>query len=138
MKRGDRIPTIRIDLESGIPLARQVTEAIRTLLVSGVLAPGARLPTVRGLAIDLAVNHNTIAAAYRSLAAEGWLELRRRRGAIVLDRVSPRADAQVRARFTRRLRAMVAEVYAAGLSTAQIEADLRGAARRLRLAGQRR
>jgi DNA-binding transcriptional regulator YhcF (GntR family) len=137
MSRGPRTPAIRIDLESNIPVARQVADAIRALLVGGALAPGSKMPTVRRLAIDLGVNHNTIAAAYRALAAEGWLDLRRRRGAIVIERVTPRPNARVRVRFTRRLKELVAEVYSAGLSPIQIETELLDISRRLRPSGRK-
>jgi DNA-binding transcriptional regulator YhcF (GntR family) len=68
-------------LHSPIPLYRQIADAIRTLLVAGTLVPGDILPPVRRLAIDLGLHFNTVAEAYRALALEGWLDLRRGRGA---------------------------------------------------------
>lgn len=78
--------TIAIDISSNIPLYEQIAGEIRALLVAGELAPGAPLPTVRQLAMDLNVHHNTVANAYRILAEEGWLELRRGRGVRVVKR----------------------------------------------------
>jgi len=124
MKRGCNPSVIRIDVDSDTPVARQVADAIRALLVAGAFLPGAQMPTVRRIAIDLGVNHNTIASAYRALAAEGWLELNRRRGAIVMDRARPRPNSEARGRFTRRLRELVAEVYSAGVPLAQIKSEL--------------
>ena len=124
-----RRPIIRIDLSAPAPAARQVADAVRALLVAGAFPPGARLPSVRSLGIDLGVNHNTIAIAYRTLAAEGWLELGRGRGATVRRRATPRANRRMRAGFARRLHELLAEVYSAGLSAPQIRAEIGATAR---------
>ena len=106
---------LRIDMDAGDPVWRQIADQIRSLLVSGRLKPGARLATVRELAVDLGVNHNTVAEAYRQLAAEGFLELDRRAGAVVVERDAPRARAGELEKFARRIRALVAEARAAGV-----------------------
>jgi DNA-binding transcriptional regulator YhcF (GntR family) len=108
-------PTITIDTASPIPAYQQIVTAMRGVLVSGQLEPGRRLPTVRELAIDLGVHHNTVAEAYRTLAAEGWLDLRRRRGATVLSRVAPRPSPAVATEFSRNLRAVTAKALADGI-----------------------
>src|SRR5215467_13351648 len=84
-------PTITIDLNAPIPVYRQIVDAMRHLLVNGTLKPGDQVPTVRQLAIDLGIHFNTVAQAYRLLAEEGWLDLKRHRGAVVLDRRTPAA-----------------------------------------------
>src|SRR5258706_2968998 len=99
---------IRIDLSSSMPAYRQIADGIRAWLVDRRLKPGQQLPTVRQLAIDLAVHHNTVAEAYRLLSEEGWLDLRRRRGAIVLDRATPNAGAKQRGALRERLRGLIA------------------------------
>ena len=66
---------LRIDLASRVPVYEQIANGLRAELVSGRFSPGAKLPTVRILAINLGVHHNTVAEAYRQLANEGWLEL---------------------------------------------------------------
>lgn len=109
-------PILRIELESAVPAYTQIVGQLRALLVAGELKPGQRMPTVRQLAIDLGVHHNTVALAYRELAGEGWLELRRGRGAVVVERQSPRANARARTAFSRRLEALVAKAAADGLS----------------------
>ena len=99
---------LRIDLASPVPAFRQIADGLRALLVHGAFKPGDRLPTVRQIAIDLAVHHNTVAQAYRLLAEEGWLDLRRHRGATVLVRRAQRADAASQQRFSQRLRELTA------------------------------
>jgi GntR family transcriptional regulator len=111
---------VRVDMESGEPVWRQVADQIRALLVEGRLKPGTQLATVRELGIDLGVNHNTIAMAYRLLASEGFLTLERGRGATVIERDAPRASAFEHDRFLRKLRALLAEAEAAGVSQASL------------------
>src|SRR5580765_2255839 len=117
---------ITIDLASPVPAYRQIASALRALLVAGELAPGTSVPTVRDLAVDLGVHHNTVAEAYRALAEEGWLELRRKVGARVLDRARPRPRRGERETFGRRLRELVAEARAAGVSDEDLRRELDG------------
>jgi DNA-binding transcriptional regulator YhcF (GntR family) len=117
-------PTIRIDLGSTVPAYRQIADAIRARLVGGDFRPGDQLPTVRQIAIDLGVHHNTVAEAYRTLAEEGWLDLGRRRGATVQERSAPKATPKTKARFRQRLRELVAEALGAGVSADIIAAEL--------------
>jgi GntR family transcriptional regulator len=125
--------TIRIDLESGAPASRQIVGALRALLVEGELAPGDLLPSVRRLAMDLSVHFNTVAQAYRELAEEGWLDLQHGRLAMVRPRLMPANTGRVSQRnFQRRLREMVAEMRAEGLSSGAIVAELLTLAERLK------
>jgi GntR family transcriptional regulator len=117
---------IRIDADSSTPIYRQISDAIRALLVAGSLTPGDLLPPVRQLAIDLAVHFNTVAEAYRTLAAEGWLDLRRRRGAQVIERPTPRTvPPEAEVKFAQRLRELVAATQAEGLPPVTIALHLR-------------
>jgi len=74
---------IRIEVGSGVPITRQIMDQIRAHCGSGALRKGDRLPSVRELARQLAVNHNTIQRAYERLTAEGVLELRHGDGTYV-------------------------------------------------------
>ncbi|HUB25616.1 MAG TPA: GntR family transcriptional regulator [Tepidisphaeraceae bacterium] len=74
---------IRIESSSGVPIMRQIADQIRSHSVSGALAPGDRLPSVRQLAKELAVNPNTILHVYERLTAEGILERRQGDGTYV-------------------------------------------------------
>ncbi|MCA1826339.1 MAG: GntR family transcriptional regulator [Myxococcales bacterium] len=112
--------TVRIDLDSGDPVWRQIADQVRAALVSRRVKPGAQLATVRELALDLGVNHNTVAEAYRQLAAEGFLQLERGVGALVLDREAPRPPAAEQERFARRLKLLLAEARAAGVPVAAL------------------
>ncbi|HAC57812.1 PLP-dependent aminotransferase family protein [Parvibaculum sp.] len=66
--------TISLDGDAGRPLYRQLYDALREAILDGRLHPGARLPSTRMLAGELAVGRNTVLAAYEQLTAEGYLE----------------------------------------------------------------
>lgn len=111
---------IEIDLASPVPAFRQIADAVRARLVAGEVRAGEQLPTVRRLATDLGVHHNTVAEAYRLLAAEGWLDLGRGRGATVLDRAAPRATREAAGRFERRLGELAASARAEGVPAGKV------------------
>jgi len=102
-------------------------DGLRTFLVDGVLRAGDILPPVRDLAFELGVHFNTVAEAYRILAEEGWLDLKRRRGALVVERSSRAADPHKRQQFGQRLREMIAELRADGVGVEDIRKELSGA-----------
>ena len=56
-----------IDPASGVPFYRQVIDQIKYAIARGELRPGDQLPTVRQLAVDLAINPNTVSKAYSQL-----------------------------------------------------------------------
>jgi GntR family transcriptional regulator len=126
---------LKIDLASPEAAYEQITSGLRTLLVAGKFRPGGQLPTVRQLAMDLGVHHNTVAEAYRILAQEGWLDLKRGRGATVVERPRPDATPEVHARFARRLQELVALAIADGVPAATIARELDDRSRKLRAGG---
>lgn len=65
------------------PLVRQIVDAVRLQIAAGELLPGDALPSVRGLAQQLAINPNTVAKAYGELVNEGWLDARQGLGLFV-------------------------------------------------------
>jgi len=67
---------LRIENSSGVPIIRQIVDQIHAQYASGALRPGDRLPSVRALARELAVNQNTILHVYERLEAEGLIERR--------------------------------------------------------------
>lgn len=74
---------IRIEKASSMPISRQIAEQIRAQCLARTLKPGDRLPSVRQLARDLAVNQNTILRVYERLTADGLLERRHGDGTFV-------------------------------------------------------
>src|ERR1022692_1459604 len=64
----------RLDADSGVPVYRQIIDQVQGGLASGALASGDQLPTVRQVAVDLAINPNTVLRAYRELEIRGVLD----------------------------------------------------------------
>lgn len=64
---------ISINYRDARPIYTQVKDGLRKLILTGALAPGTRLPSVRELAAELAINPNTIQRAYRELESDGYI-----------------------------------------------------------------
>lgn len=64
---------ILLDYRDGRPLYQQVKDDLRRMMLTGLLPPDEKLPSVRSLATQLAINPNTIQRAYRELESEGYI-----------------------------------------------------------------
>lgn len=78
-----------VDSASPTPIYAQLDRSIRAAIATGELEPGSQLPTVRQLAVDLAVNANTVARVYTQLERDGILETRRGVGTFVREVQAP-------------------------------------------------
>jgi GntR family transcriptional regulator len=85
---------LHVSASDGIPIYLQIVQQIQSLVAAGRLAPGEELPPIRTLAETLVVNPNTVARAYRELAAAGVLTNRRTAGTYVADGATPVARNQ--------------------------------------------
>jgi GntR family transcriptional regulator len=74
---------ISIDAASDVPIFRQIVQQIKTAVAMGRLQPEDPLPSVRQLAVGLAVNPNTVARAYLDLEIEGVIYKRQGAGTFV-------------------------------------------------------
>jgi DNA-binding transcriptional regulator YhcF (GntR family) len=92
-------PRFSIDLHSGVPVYRQLIDQVRSGVASGSLTEGDQLPTVRQLAVDLAINPNTVMRAYRELELGGLLETHQGTGTFIsnkkLEKNSAERDRQL-------------------------------------------
>jgi GntR family transcriptional regulator len=75
---------ISVDTASSVPLFEQLVAAIRGRIIDGTVTDGERLPAARDLADSLEVNVHTVLRAYQILRDEGFVDLRRGRGAVVV------------------------------------------------------
>lgn len=73
---------VHLDYRDSRPIYAQIVDGFREQITGGVLRPGEKLPSVRDLAAQLAINPNTIQRAYRRLEAEGWIATVRERAAL--------------------------------------------------------
>ncbi len=64
---------VHLDYRDARPIYTQIADNFRSQIRTGVLEKGEKLPSVRELASQLAINPNTIQRAYRELEAEGWI-----------------------------------------------------------------
>ena len=111
--------TITIDRNLKAPVYEQVANQTRRLIASGVLRPGLVLPSVRQLGVDLGVNLNTIARAYRLLETEGFLVIHDRAGVVV---AAPAAEIEhfARSKLLDQLRTSLARLRQAGMTTEEL------------------
>src|SRR5687767_221206 len=106
---------LRIDYERGVPVYRQIYEAVTTALASGALARDEQLPTIHELARKLSINPNTVARAYRDLDQDGFIVSQRGRGTFPSEERTPSAadkTAALRAIFDR----AIAEAARSGIA----------------------
>ena len=64
---------ILLDYRDARPIYTQIMDGFRDQIIKGILQHGDKLPSVRELALQLAINPNTIQRAYRELEMQGWI-----------------------------------------------------------------
>ena len=109
---------LSVDRDSEVPLGTQLGWTLRTLIRTGRLAPGTRLPGVRELAEQAGVHVNTVRAVYSRLEDEGLVTSQHGRGTFVA------AGAAERAELDRVLTAAAAEASSAGVDPRELAAAL--------------
>ena len=115
------IENIQLDFRSGIPIYTQIVEQVKQQVVSGELKPGNQLPTVRALALELRVNFNTVARAYRLLDEAGIISTQQGRGTYILDVPSPERTDKLRQQALEALtRDYLSEAYHLGCGPDEI------------------
>ena len=93
------------------PIYGQIKDGLRRLIVTGALEPDEKLPSVRSMAVDLAINPNTIQRAYAELEAEGFIYSVPGKGSFAARRLGAgEAHAARRAALMERLRELIAEL----------------------------
>jgi GntR family transcriptional regulator len=95
-----------LDSKSGVPIYRQIQDQVRYGIAAGLLLPGEQLPTVRALAVELAVNPNTVIKAYTELERAGIVTTEQGSGTFV---AAPPAPVISESEKKAKLAALVAE-----------------------------
>jgi DNA-binding transcriptional regulator YhcF (GntR family) len=88
---------LRVDPSSPVPPYEQIRGQVATMIATGILPVGQRLPTIRQLASDLGLAGGTVARAYRELERGGLLVSRGRHGTFVAERPAASRNDQERA-----------------------------------------
>ncbi|HET8872454.1 MAG TPA: GntR family transcriptional regulator [Gaiellaceae bacterium] len=78
-----------LDARSGVATYLQIVQQVKESLRLGLLDVGDKLPTVREVVADLAINPNTVAKAYRDLEREGLVAARPGRGTFIIGTLAP-------------------------------------------------
>ncbi len=111
-----RLFQFRLDPRSGVPVYRQLIDQVLIAIASGVLAPGDQLPTVRQVAVDLAINPNTVMRAYRELEIRGTLSTQQGTGTFITSKKVKRDELERRRRLSQLTGEFVARVSAEGFA----------------------
>ena len=120
---------LRIEKGSAVPISRQIADQIATLCASGGVQPGERLPSVRELARELAVNQNTVLRVYERLCGEGLARNAARAGDVRhRPHVENAAWPSHRARLVDELRQIARQATGLGLSADELHELLAEAA----------
>ena len=114
-----------LDLHTGVPVYRQLVDQVRAGIASGSLVTGDQLPTVRQLAVDLAINPNTVMRAYRELELGGLLETHQGTGTFIANKKIERASAERERQLVQMASEFAARAGAAGLTVEDLIDRLR-------------
>ncbi len=111
----------RLDLHSGVPVYRQIIDQVLGGMASGRLATGDQLPTVRQVAVDLAINPNTVVRAYRELEIRGVLETQQGTGTFIAAKEVQQDDVERRRRLAQLVSEFVARAGSAGFTVEEVK-----------------
>lgn len=88
--------TLHLDFHSGLPIYTQIVNQIQSQLANRIIKPGDQLPTVRALALELRVNFNTVARAYRILDEARIISTQQGRGTYITEIPPPEVSERLR------------------------------------------
>ena len=108
---------IHLDYRDTRPIYEQVRDGLRKMMVTGMLRPGDKLPSVRALAMQLAINPNTIQRAYSQLEAEGYILSVSGKGTFVAE--LEEQNQMRRAELEEKLRPLRDELRSLGMTAAE-------------------
>ncbi|MCC2593926.1 GntR family transcriptional regulator [Tessaracoccus sp. OS52] len=112
---------IRIDPSSDEPVFAQLAASIRADVVTGRLSVGERLPAAKEVAASLGINLHTVLRSYQELRAEGLVDMRRGRGAVITEAAASTVGLQ------NEIRALVRRAESLGVSRATLAGLVRDA-----------
>lgn len=113
---------MHLDYRDARPIYTQIVDNFRTQILAGILQNGDRLPSVRELASQLAINPNTIQRAYRELEMGGWIATVPGKGCFICGR--PEESQQEKAALLREFDEIVEALGKQGVSKAELIARL--------------
>ena len=118
---------INLNFRDPRPIYEQIKDGLRRLVVTGALPAGSKLPSVRDMAAELAINPSTIQRAYRELEAEGYICSVPGKGSFVS--VLEDAASARRTELLEKFDELVTELGYVGINTAALIERLKGEAK---------
>jgi GntR family transcriptional regulator len=117
--------SFQLNVHSGVPLFRQLIDQVQGALAAGRLKVGDQLPTIRQVAVDLAINPNTVTRAYREMEIRGLLQTQQGTGTFIAEQ-QIETDSRIRNRQIKQLATeMIARAGASGFSLTELMDALR-------------
>ena len=109
---------IRLNYRDASPIYEQIKNGLKRMIVTGAMKEGDKLPSVRSLATELAINPNTIQKAYNELENEGYIYSVPGKGSFASGEI--KVDVRRKEELMRRIREMVAELRFLGVEEAEL------------------
>jgi GntR family transcriptional regulator len=122
--QSDRRFQFSLDQRSGVPVYRQIIDQVLGGIAAGRLRAGDQLPTVRQLAVDLAINPNTVVRAYRELEIREILATQQGTGTFLTDKKPPVDELEHQRRMAQLVGELLARAGAEGIALSEIVAYL--------------
>ncbi|NVJ97965.1 MAG: GntR family transcriptional regulator [Alphaproteobacteria bacterium] len=119
--------TVQIVTGDARPIFKQIVDGIRMEIATGSLPVGTKLPSVRGLAMQLMINANTVAKAYGELTAQGLVESRQGLGLFVSEPRQLLSEEEQKKRLSTAVDAFVNEVAYLEFETGDVLREIEGA-----------
>jgi|ERR1700683_3364287 DNA-binding transcriptional regulator YhcF (GntR family) len=111
---------LKLDLRSGVPVYRQIIDQVLGGISAGSLKPGDQLPTVRQLAVDLAINPNTVVRAYRELEIREVLATQQGTGTFITDKQPEKNELEHQRRVAQLVAELLAKAGAEGITMQEL------------------
>src|SRR5271169_120996 len=111
---------LKLDLRSGVPVYRQIIDQVLGGIAAGKLRAGDQLPTVRQLAVDLAINPNTVVRAYRELEIREVLATQQGTGTFITDKKPEKNEIEHRRRVAQLAGELLARAGADGITLQEL------------------
>jgi GntR family transcriptional regulator len=111
--------------KTGIPFYRQIIDQIRFGIASGNLSIGEQLPTVRALAVELKVNLNTVAKAYKELEIQSVLETQQGTGTFISASESKLVESERKQKLQSIIREFTTITFSYGFTIDELISELK-------------
>ena len=111
---------IVIDTSDSVPVFAQLINQIKKAVLSGELSSGAALPSIRQLANDMGLNHNTVAKAYRLLERDAVIETKGYRGTFIHPDAKANSAVDLNAWVTSTLSETIKTLRGSGVTDSEI------------------